>query len=135
MVLTLPFWIISMIIPESILGLMLTEQVFIGTQITYFRIYMAALPVLSMIFTSMTFFPSIDKGRPAAMIGIIRQLVFFIPVMLILPKKIGVSGVYYGTLGIDIIIVLLTIIMLKKEFIRLGEKINHPLNKTKASSK
>ncbi|WP_313233010.1 MATE family efflux transporter [Tissierella praeacuta] len=122
MILTLPFWIVSMMFPKAILGLMLTEQLFTGTQIMYFRIYMAALPILSSIFTAMTFFPSIDKGKPAAIIGIIRQLVFFIPVMLILPKKIGVSGVYFGTLGIDIIIVLFTIFILKKEFISLRQR-------------
>ena len=116
MLLTLPFWIISMVSPEAILGLMLPNQVFIGTQVMYFRIYMLVLPVLSTIFTAMTFFPSIDKGRPAAVIGIIKQLVFFIPVMLILPRIIGVSGIYYGTLGIDVIIVLLTVVMVKKEF-------------------
>jgi putative MATE family efflux protein len=115
-VLTLPFWIVSMIYPNSILGLILTEQIFTGTQLMYFRIYMGILPVLSTIFMTMTFFPAIDKGRPAAVIGIIRQVIFFIPVMLILPKIIGVAGIYYGTFGIDIVIVLLTAIMVKKEF-------------------
>ncbi|MBU5675203.1 MATE family efflux transporter [Alkaliphilus sp. MSJ-5] len=115
-VLTLPFWIVSMMSPNFILGLILPNQTFVGTQLTYFRIYMAILPLLSTTFMAMTFFPAIDKGRPAAVIGIVRQLIFYIPVMLILPKMIGVSGVYYGTFAIDSVIVLCTIIMIKKEF-------------------
>ncbi|MBU5591582.1 MATE family efflux transporter [Clostridium sp. MSJ-4] len=115
-ILTLPFWLISMISPNLILGLMLPDQPFIGTQLTYFRIYMAILPLLATIFMSMTFFPAIDKGKPAAIIGIVRQVVFYIPVMLILPKFVGVSGIYYGTFAIDVIIVLATIMMVKKEF-------------------
>ena len=115
-VLTLPFWIVSMVSPNFILGLILPNQTFVGTQLTYFRIYMAILPLLSTTFMAMTFFPAIDKGRPAAVIGIVRQLIFYIPVMLILPKMIGVSGVYYGTFAIDSVIVLCTIIMIKKEF-------------------
>lgn len=121
-VLTLPFWIVSMVSPNNILGLILPNQIFTGIQLTQFRIYMAVLPVLSTIFMAMTFFPSIDKGKPAAIIGIVRQLVFYIPVMLFLPKAIGVSGVYYGAFGIDIIIVLWTIIMIKKEFTLLRAK-------------
>ncbi|CVK20165.1 MATE family efflux transporter [Sporomusa sphaeroides] len=114
--LTLPFWGISMLAPEFVLGFMLTGQVFTGNQLLYFWIYMAVLPLLSSIFMAMTFFPAIGKGKPAAVIGIARQLIFYIPVMLILPKFMGVAGVYTGSLAIDVVIVLWTMVMVKKEF-------------------
>ncbi|MNN91269.1 hypothetical protein D3C81_2093550 [compost metagenome] len=63
-----------MVAPGPVLGLMLKDQVFTGEQFMQFRIYMAILPVLSFIFMSMTLFPSIDKGKPAALIGIARHL-------------------------------------------------------------
>lgn len=116
MLLTLPFWIISMITPESILGLMLADQVFEATQLGYFRIYMAILPPLSIIFMAMTLFPSIGKGKPAALIGIARQLVFYVPVMLFLPRIVGVAGIYYGSFAIDAVIVVWTAMMIRKEF-------------------
>lgn len=116
LVLTLPFWLISMAAPAWVLSLMLPGQVFTGTELMYFRIYMVLLPLLSAIFMAMTFFPSIDKGKPAAMIGIARQLIFYIPVMLILPQIMGVAGIYIGSLAIDAVIVLWTAIMVKKEF-------------------
>lgn len=116
MLLAVPFWVISMTSPAFILGLMLPDQGFSGTQLLYFRIYMAIMPLLSAIFMAMSFFPSIDKGKPAVMIGIARQLVFYVPVMMILPKMIGVSGIYFGSLAIDAIIVLWTVVMVKKEF-------------------
>jgi putative MATE family efflux protein len=122
MLLTLPFWLISMINPQWILGLMLPDQVFSAAQFQYFRINMAVLPLLSMIFMAMTFFPSIDKGKPAAMIGIARQLVFYVPVMLVLPRIMGVSGVYWGSLVIDAIVVLWTVILVRKEFVLLRTK-------------
>lgn len=115
-VLTLPFWIVSMVSPNSILGLMLPGQTFPSTDIGYFRIYMGILPLISIVFMAMTFFPAIDKGKPAAVIGIVRQVVLYIPVMLIVPKLIGVAGVYYGSFAIDTIIVLWTGVLVKKEF-------------------
>lgn len=120
--LTLPFWVISMAAPQAILGSMLPDRILVGQDLLYFRIYMLILPILSSIFMAMTFFPAIDKGRPAAVIGIVRQLIFYIPVMLILPKKIGVAGVYYGTFAIDLIIVIWTNMMVKKEFRLLQKK-------------
>ena len=53
------------------------------------------------------------------LIGIARQLVFYVPVILLLPRVLGVSGIYYGSLGIDTIIVLWTVIMVRQEFIAL----------------
>lgn len=122
LLLTLPFWIISLISPGSILGMMLREQVFTGIDFLYFRVYMAILPAMSFIFMAMTLFPSVDKGKPAIMIGMARQFVFYIPVMLFLPKFIGVGGVYYGSFAIDAIIVLWTILLVKKEFSNLRDK-------------
>lgn len=64
LLLTLPFWIISLISPGSILGMMLREQVFTGIDFLYFRVYMAILPAMAFIFMAMTLFPSVDKGKP-----------------------------------------------------------------------
>ncbi|WP_210436475.1 hypothetical protein [Paenibacillus senegalensis] len=41
---------------------------------------------------------------------------FFVPVMLLLPKWTGIAGIYWGSLGIDAIIVLWTVLMVKKQF-------------------
>lgn len=127
MALTLPFWIICMGMPDLVLSLMLPNQSFDADQLLYFRIYMVILPLLSVIFMAMTLFPSIGKGKPAAMIGIARQLVFYIPVMLILPNLIGVPGVYFGSLAIDTVIVLWTVVMVMKEFATLKTKEHQPV--------
>ncbi len=55
-------------------------------------------------------------------IGMARQFVFYIPVMLLLPKFIGVSGVYYGSFAIDAVIVLWTMLLVKEEFNGLRER-------------
>ncbi|WP_024348313.1 MATE family efflux transporter [Lacrimispora indolis] len=116
LILTLPFWFASLAAPGWILGMMLKEQAFTSAHFLYFRVYMAILPALSFIFMAMTLFPSVDKGKPAMIIGMARQFVFYVPVMMLLPRWIGVGGVYYGSLAIDAIIVLWTVILVKKEF-------------------
>nr|NSL49355.1 MATE family efflux transporter [Dendrosporobacter quercicolus DSM 1736]SDM26418.1 putative efflux protein, MATE family [Dendrosporobacter quercicolus] len=125
MLLTLPFWLVCMAGPAFVVGLMLPGQSFSGEQLMYFQVYMLILPLLSAIFMAMTLFPSIGKGKPAALIGIARQLVFYIPVMIFLPAKIGVPGIYFGSLGIDAVMVLWTVIMVRQEFALLRTK-NQP---------
>jgi Na+-driven multidrug efflux pump len=49
-------------------------------------------------------------------IGLARQFVLYVPVMLILPMLIGVPGVYYGSFLIDAVVMIITIIMVVKEF-------------------
>lgn len=122
MLLTLPFWLISLISPGAVLGLMLPDQIFTAAQFGYLRIQMAILPVMSFIFMAMTLFPAVDKGLPAMIIGMARQFVFYVPVMLILPEFIGVSGIYIGSLVIDSVIVLWTLWMVKREFTALRKR-------------
>ncbi len=114
--LMLPFWFIIMVTPEATLGLMFPGKVFDAASLFYFRTYMALLPILPVIFMAMTFYPAINKGKPAAIIGIARQLVFYVPVMIILPKLYGVQWVYYGTFLIDVVIAGWVFVLINKEF-------------------
>jgi putative MATE family efflux protein len=114
--LMLPFWLVMMIVPEFALNLMLPGKVFSGGELTNFRIFMALLPIMPVIFMAMTFFPAINKGKPASIMGISRQVLFYIPVMLIMPRLYGVKWVYIGSCLIDVIIVLWVVIIVRKEF-------------------
>ncbi|AMP20276.1 hypothetical protein AZF37_02995 [endosymbiont 'TC1' of Trimyema compressum] len=56
------------------------------------------------------------------LLGIIRQAIFYIPVMILLPMAIGVSDVYYGSFLIDVVIVIFCIFLVRKEFKNLRSK-------------
>lgn len=114
--LLLPFWLIMMIAPANVLHLMLPESTFLASDLMNFRLFMSLLPILPVIFMAMTFFPAINKGNVASLIGIARQVVFYIPLMLILPRFFGVFAVYVGAFGIDLIICIWTWILVFKEF-------------------
>ncbi|MCT4598360.1 MAG: MATE family efflux transporter [Vallitalea sp.] len=111
-----PFWLINMIAPQFALNLMMPSNVFDASSIMNFRIFMILLPVLPIIFMSMTFFPAINNGKPASIMGISRQLLFYVPVMLIFPRLYGIKWVYIGSFLIDSIIILWVFIIVKREF-------------------
>jgi Na+-driven multidrug efflux pump len=115
-ILVFPFWLVMMISPEAVIHLMLPTAVLLRQDINNFRIFMSLLPLLPIMFMSMTFFPATNNGKPVAVIGIVRQLVLYVPVMLVLPRFWGVSWVYKGTVIIDLIITIWVFFMLTREF-------------------
>lgn len=120
--LLMPAWIIMMLVPGIALNMMLPSRVFLATEITYFRYAMGLLPILPIIFMSMTFFPSIGNGKVSSMMGIARQLIFYVPVMLIMPRYYGISWVYKGAFFIDFLIIVWCLLLVTKEFKHLKEK-------------
>ncbi len=120
----LPFWLLMMLFPQGVLSSMLPGKIFSVADLMNFRVYMALLPVLPVVFMAMTFFPAINHGKAASLMVIARQLVFYVPVMLILPRLFGVKWVYLGSTMIDIMIALVSVLMFAVTFkqLRRGEK-------------
>ena len=118
----LPFWLILMSNPMIILNIMLPKTSFSTENIWYFRVFMSVIPLLPIIFMAMTYFPATEKGKPAAAIGLARQLLLYVPVMLILPRHLGIKGVYYGSTAIDILVVGFVFWAMRKEFEKFREK-------------
>ena len=104
MILIAPFWILMMLFPDSSLHLMLPEGKFTDEDIIHFRTYISILPALPFVFMTLTYFPAIGEPKYASLFGIARQLVFYVPAMLILPIYMGLGGIYYGSTIIDVII-------------------------------
>lgn len=104
--LVFPFWLAMSLFPQYCLGLVLPNVVFDAQSLWNFRVYMFMLPFLPFVFNALTFLPAIEQPKYASIVGMARQLVFYVPVMLLLPRYIGLSGVYYGTTAIDLVITL-----------------------------
>lgn len=112
--LVLPFWGFLMLFPQLSINLVLPDTVLDHEDILNFRIYVAIIPFLPFVFMALTNLPAIEQPKYASIIGVARQLVFYVPVMLLLPKWMGVKGIYYGATAIDIIVtVWLTYIVYK----------------------
>jgi len=99
--------------------LMLPARDFVASDLANFRFLMALLPLLPIIFMTMTFFPAINNPRPVSFMGLARQLVFYVPVMLTLPRFFGISWVYKGAFCIDLVIMIWVLFMVTGEFKRL----------------
>jgi Na+-driven multidrug efflux pump len=100
----LPFWILVMLYPSGLLAVMIPNMEFLPQQLFDFRLYMSVLLVLPFVFMAMVWFPAIEDAKPATIISILRQVVFYIPILLIAPALYGVSSVYWASAAIDWVI-------------------------------
>ncbi|CAM1357823.1 MATE family efflux transporter [Tenacibaculum xiamenense] len=117
----LPFWILLTLFPEQSLRLMLPDATFSSLNILHFRVYVVVLPFLPLVFMALTYFPAIENPKPASIIALARQLFFYIPLMILLPKWWGIGGVYYGSTLIDVVITIWILILIVKSFKKLNQ--------------
>lgn len=117
-----PFWLFVMLDPSGAMSVMIPNTDFTQTELMDFRIYMSILPGLSFVFMAMVWFPSIEDVKPAFLITILRQLVFYIPVMLIVPRLYGISSIYSCSAVIDWIIIGIVIFTVWKSSKRVKRK-------------
>lgn len=79
-------------------------------------IFVMGIPMLAGVY-----FQAIGKPMQAVILSLSRQFLFLIPVMLILPVFIGITGVMYSYPIADIASIVLSTTMLSREVIRLGK--------------
>ncbi len=54
-------------------------------------------------------------------IGLGRQLFLYIPLMIILPRIFGIQSIYIGSFAIDVLLSVIVILMLSRNFKELRE--------------
>ena len=64
---------------------------------------------------SLTFFQSIGDGKKANIIVLFRQLILFIPTILLFPKLFGSIAIWYAEPIVDFIIILIGLFLMLKE--------------------
>ncbi len=108
-----PIWLVAMIIPETILGMMFTNSIS-AENIFNFRILISIIPILAVTMNGMSYFPSIGDGKTAGVIAILRQVILYIPAMIFLPRLFGVGSIYVGSFLIDAgLTVVIGVLMIK----------------------
>lgn len=111
-----PFWLLITIFPTESINLVLPNRLLTSQEVIDIRIFMVMLPLLPLVFMGLTFFPAINREKYGSIIGMARQLVFYVPAVLILPRMFGVQWMYYASTIIDVTVTLWILIIIRKLF-------------------
>jgi len=80
----------------------------VETAVAGLRIFVLMLPVLCVNLMGVAFFQSIARGASSMVFSLLRQIIFLIPAILILPQFFGLTGVWMATPVSDGLAVIVT---------------------------
>lgn len=118
---SLLFYIPIMMFPKSILSMFIKNVNIAALGIGSLRLHFSSYILLGVMILSITLFQAIGKGGIAAILTLLRQIVFFIPLALILPGKggLGIHGVFWAPVITDIGVLVLSLLLIIFEFSRM----------------
>ena len=94
-------WIPSMFCSDTLLSLFSVRHEIIEAGVKKFKMFYSTFILYGIMIMTLTFFQSIGDGKKAGIIVLLRQLVLFIPAILLLPKLFGVSAVWWAEPIVD----------------------------------
>mgnify|MGYP000850014901 CR=1 FL=1 len=109
--------LIFQIFPRQIVSLFGSgNEEYMNFAVRFMRMYLSML-ILGSIFTvSLTFFSAIGKAKKGTIISLSKQVIFLLPLTIILPIFLGVTGVIIAGPVSDILAFTLCIFLVKDEF-------------------
>ena len=87
-------FIIAEIIPHQLVGMFTSDPELIEEAVKGLRISFMFYPIVGFQMVTSNFFRSIGYAGTAIFLSLTRQLIFLLPLMLILPKFIGLNGIW-----------------------------------------
>lgn len=85
------------------------------------RIGLLVFPVVGFQVVGSAYFQAVGKPKKAAFLSLSRQLLLLIPALLILPRFMGLNGVFISLPAADVGATLLTAVLLMREMRELGQ--------------
>lgn len=89
------------VFPDALSRMFTTDSQLIGIARDGFRIYFMFYPLVGCQIVIQNFFQSIGKPQLSIFLSLTRQLIFLLPLLLILPRYIGIDGVWASMAGSD----------------------------------
>ena len=115
-------FIVCELFPAFISGFFTTDLELIRESVSGLRIVFIVFPVVGFQSVSSNFFLSIGMSKKAIFLSLTRQVLFLIPLLIILPQFWGVFGVWVSMPIADLIATIVTAVLLFNQFKKFSVK-------------
>lgn len=113
-------WVVAMFFATSVMGVFNSDPDFLAEGTRAYRIFSLAFFTVGSQQILGYFFQGIGKGMPALILGLSRQLLFMVPLLLILPPIFGLAGLWAAFPIADLMGLILSLIWARVSFKELG---------------
>ena len=119
--LALLFWIPSMLAPEALLSLFITDPAIVAQGAGDFRVFFSTYILLGLMIIGITLLQALGKGGKAALLTLARPIIVFLPMVLIVPQLggLGIHGVWLASALSDGGVALIAAALMVGEFRRM----------------
>ncbi len=97
-------WGFFMSFPEMVLGWLLPNSELAPLDIIHFRLMMGTGILYPFFFLAIIMYQSIGNAKVAGVVMVLREIVFFLPFVFLLPLWMGVTGVYFSSILQNLIV-------------------------------
>ena len=117
LIISLAAFVVFQLFPRQIISIFGSgsEEYFLFAE-RYFHIYMFFTFLNWLQCIASNFFTSIGKAIRGVFLSLTRQIIFLLPLILLLPLVMGIDGIMYAAPAADLIAAILAAVFLKKEF-------------------
>ena len=108
--------------PRAVASIFTTDAQLIDLAANGLKIVFIFYPIVGFQMVATNFFQSIGMSGKSIFLSLTRQLIFLIPLLLILPSHFGVNGVWYSMPAADLLSSVIAAIMLVNQFRQFKKK-------------
>ena len=108
-------WVIVQFLPEPIVSMFNSDEQLVSISVDGIRKYLSMMPLIGMSMIGSNYIQSIGNAKQAMFLSLLRQVILLVPMMLILPKFLGLNGVWFAQPVADVISFIVTFILISKE--------------------
>lgn len=116
---TCMIWFAVLFFPKAILLAFGASEEMLNMGASGLRINFCITPILGFVMLATTFFQSIGKPKPSILITFLRQILFLIPFIYILPAWLGIKGIFAAQPVSDLLALALSAVLIAREYRRL----------------
>ncbi|MDR0873434.1 MAG: MATE family efflux transporter [Prevotellaceae bacterium] len=98
--------------PRAVASIFTANEVLIDDAVMGLRLVFCSFPLIGFQVVTTNFFQSIGKSQISIFLSLTRQLLFFLPLLLLMPPHFGLNGVWYSFPIADTIAFIIAAVML-----------------------
>lgn len=113
----LSFGLISILLfPKQFISIFTKDARLMELALNGISIYSLTLPAIGICILGTVYFQSIGSAKKSIVLSLLRQVIVFIPLILLVPKYFGLNGVWAAQPLADIVSMIIIGLFLRKEF-------------------
>lgn len=114
------WWVIVMLIPGQIMSIFSNDPEFLATGAEAIRMFSLLLFAIGAQISTNFFFQGIGRGLPSLVLASARQVIFLLPCLFVLPRVLGLTGLWVSFPIADGLSIILTLLWGSIQFRRMG---------------